>query len=67
MEGLQFLELRAVANLPFFGLCVFKTGLRAGRQQGCLHDYNLDLGAITSYSAFAFGLQTVHRRDIDHR
>lgn len=31
----------------------------------CLHE-SLDLRAITSYTAFAFGLETVHRRDIGH-
>lgn len=31
----------------------------------CFHE-NLDLRAITSYTAFAFGLETVHRRDIGH-
>lgn len=31
----------------------------------CFHE-NLDLRAITSYTASAFGLETVHRRDIGH-
>lgn len=31
----------------------------------CLHE-SLDLRAITSYTAFAFGLETVHKRDIGH-
>lgn len=31
----------------------------------CFHE-SLDLRAITSYTAFAFGLETVHKRDIGH-
>lgn len=31
----------------------------------CFHE-SLDLRTITSYTAFAFGLETVHKRDIGH-
>lgn len=31
----------------------------------CFHE-NLDLRAITSYTAFAFGLETLHEQDIGH-
>lgn len=31
----------------------------------CFHE-SLDLRTITSYTAFAFGLETVHERDIGH-